>query len=180
MKCPRCKTGLLTRTTAGVEVDECPACQGIWFDADELRRVKDETDPDLNWMDVDLWKHLERFRVAAGPVDCPRCKIPLFAVQYGDTGVEIACCKSCRGAWLEAEALERIIDHLSEELLTKDVPDYLRATLREAKELVTGPESFLSEWRDFTTVVRMLQYRILAEHSRLAGMFAEFQAKSQF
>jgi hypothetical protein len=58
--------------------------------------------------------------------------------------------------------------------------EYLRATLEEAKELITGPESRLSEWRDLTTVLRFLQYRVLSEHSRFASLLAEFQAKSQF
>ncbi len=180
MNCPRCQTELQTRSTDGVEIDECPSCRGIWFDADELRRVKDEADPDLNWMDFELWKHEDRFHVAEKSTDCPKCEVPLVAIDYGETGVVVDFCTQCRGAWLDAGELEKIIDSLSEELLTKEVPEYLRASLEEAKELVTGSESFLSEWRDLSTVLRMLQYRIFGDKPGLGRALAEFQAKTQF
>lgn len=180
MKCPRCQTELQTRPTDGVEIDECPSCQGIWFDNDELRRVKDETDNDLNWMDFELWKHEDRFRIAAKPIDCPKCEVAMVAIDYDETGVEIDFCTKCRGVWLDAGEFEKIINSLSEELLGKDVPDYLRASLAEAKEIITGPESFFSEWKDFTTVLRMLQYRLLGENPKFGGALATFQAKTQF
>jgi len=180
MNCPRCQSELQTRSTDGVEIDECPSCKGIWFDADELRRVKDEEDKDLNWMDFDLWKHADRFRVNTKPVNCPNCSTGLVTIDYDETGVEIDHCTHCRGVWLDAGELEKIIGSLSEELLNKDVSDYMRASLKEARELVTGPESFLSEWKDFATVLRMLQYRILGDNPKLGRALAEFQAKSQF
>ena len=65
-------------------------------------------------------------------------------------------------------------------MLATGSSEYLRASLEEAKELVTGPESFLSEWKDFATVLRMLQYRLLGENPKLGQALAEFQAKSQF
>ena len=180
MNCPRCQTELQTRSTDGVEIDECPSCQGIWFDADELRQVKDKADPDLNWMDFELWKHADRFHVAAKPVDCPKCSERLVAIEYDQTGVEVNFCAQCRGVWLDAGELEKIIGNLSDELLSKDVSAYMRASLEEARELITGPESFLSEWKDFATVLRMLQYRLLGDNPTLGRALAEFQAKSQF
>ena len=178
MKCPRCQDKVETRSTGGVEIDECSSCQGIWLTADELRRLKDETDKDLAWMDFELWKHPERFRVDSKRIQCPTCATALVAIDYDDTGVEVDFCTDCRGVWLVGGELEKIIEHLSEELLPKDSSDYVRASLEEAKELVTGPESFLSEWKDLATVLRMLQYRLLSENPRLGSALAEFQAKS--
>lgn len=178
MKCPRCQSKVETRSTGGVEIDECSSCQGIWLTADELRRLKDETDKDLAWMDFELWKHPERFRVDSKRIQCPTCATALVAIDYDDTGVEVDFCTECRGVWLDGGELEKIIEHLSEELLTKDTSAYVRASLEEAKELVTGPESFLSEWKDLATVLRMLQYRLLSENPRLGSALAEFQAKS--
>jgi Zn-finger nucleic acid-binding protein len=179
MKCPSCQSRFETRSTGGVEIDECSGCQGIWLDADELRQVKDGSDKDLNWMDFELWKHPDRFRVNSNRMKCPTCTTALVAIDYDDTGVEVDFCTQCRGVWLDGGELEKIIAHLSEELLTKDTSAYVRASLEEAKELVTGPESFLSEWRDLATVLRMLQYRLLSENPRLGSALAEFQAKSQ-
>jgi len=180
MHCPSCEAELQTRSTNDIEIDECQSCQGIWFDADELRRTKDKSDPDLKWMDFEIWKHEDRFHVGEKARECPKCSVALAAVTYDDTGVEVDFCSNCRGVWLDAGELENIIDHLTDDLLNKGVSEYLRASLEEAKDLATGPESFISEWKDFAAVLRMLQYRLLGENPRLGRALAEFQAKSQF
>ncbi len=178
MNCPHCQTELRTRTIEGVKIDECRDCQGIWLDAEKLRRLKDAADPDLQWMDFELWKYADRFQIAEKPIDCPTCAVSLVTIEYGDTGVTIEYCNGCRGVWLDSGEFGKIIAHLSEDLLTTESSDYLRASLEEAKELITGPESFLSEWKDFVTVLRMLEYRLLSENPKLASALAEFQAKS--
>jgi Zn-finger nucleic acid-binding protein len=180
MNCPRCRTALAARSIEGIEIDECRACQGIWFDADELRRVKDVTDPDLKWMDVDLWQHPDRFGASDTQTVCPKCAAPLATVGYEGTDVEIDLCPACRGIWLDSGELEKIIDDLAHSLLTKGASDYVRASLEEAKELVTGSEGFLSEWRDFTTVLRMLQYRLLSENPVLGRALTDVQNRSPF
>ena len=180
MNCPRCRTELQHQTLDGVEIEECRECQGIWLDAERLRRLKDSADPDLQWMDFDLWNHADQFHIAERPVECPICATALVAIEYGDTGVEIDYCNGCRGVWLDADEFGKIIAHLSDDLLATRSSEYLRASLEEAKELITGPDSFLSEWKDFTTVLRMLQYRLLGDNPRLGQALAEFQAKSQF
>ena len=38
MKCPKCGFGLLTATIHSVELDQCPNCHGIWFDAGEAEQ----------------------------------------------------------------------------------------------------------------------------------------------
>ncbi len=45
----------------------------------------------------------------------------------------------------------------------------MKESLQEAREIVTGPESFLSEWKDFATVLRLMQYRLFVERPRLLG-----------
>ena len=41
--------------------------------------------------------------------------------------------------------------------------------------MVTGPEGVVSEWRDFTTVLRLLQYRFLVENPGAAAALAAVQ-----
>ena len=38
MKCPKCGFGLLTVTIHSVDLDQCPNCHGIWFDAGEAEQ----------------------------------------------------------------------------------------------------------------------------------------------
>jgi len=39
MKCPRCGADLRVEHYSGIEVERCPECHGIWFDAQEAERL---------------------------------------------------------------------------------------------------------------------------------------------
>ena len=39
MKCPRCGADLRAEEHWGIEVDRCPECDGLWFDAGEAQRL---------------------------------------------------------------------------------------------------------------------------------------------
>ena len=180
MNCPRCSEELQSTNAGTVQVEECPGCKGLWIGDDELRRLKDEVDPDLRWMDFELWEHPDRFHVSATPVGCPNCGRQIAAIDYGDTGIEVDYCTHCRGVWVDSGEFEKIVHALTDELLTKDVSDYVRASVGEAREIIAGPESLLSEWRDFLTVLRMLEYRILSENPKLGKALANIQASDPF
>jgi len=175
MKCPRCQDKLEKRDIEEVQIDTCENCKGMWFDQDQLRQAKDRTDSDLNWMDFDLWKHKDRFRVAAKPIKCPKCNISMAAIDYDQTRVEVDCCPLCKGVWLDGGEFRKIIGALVEELETKTLPDYIKTSLEQAGELIVGTENPISEWSDFLTVMRMLQYRILAENPKLHDAITKVQ-----
>ena len=175
MECPKCKIELSKKSIQGIEVEECESCEGIWCNSIELKQVKDKTDSDLNWMDFDIWKHRDRFRTRQAKINCPECREPMHVLDYDKTKVEIDFCEQCKGIWLDKNELENIITALEEEVLTKSTSDYVKATLAEAKELVTGQESFLSEWKDFSTILRFLQYRILSRHPKIHNTMVVFQ-----
>ena len=104
----------------------------------------------------------------------------MITIDYDNTGVEIDYCPACRGVWLDSGEFGKIIDALLEELTTKSAGDYWKATLQEAKEIITGKEGLISEWKDFSNVVRMMQYRILAENPKLGEAIASYQQSSPF
>jgi Zn-finger nucleic acid-binding protein len=150
-----------------VEIDECQQCKGIWFEEDELRKAKDSADSDLNWMDFEVFKHEDKFKAEPRTLVCPKCSDTLVSIDYDNTDVEIDCCAKCKGIWLEKGEFKKIVDTLTEELLTKSFSEYIKASLTEAKEILTGPESFLSEWKDFITVCRMMTLRLMVEKPKL-------------
>ena len=180
MNCPKCEMELEQRDVEGVELNHCPACKGHWFDDQELRKVKDVANTDLNWMDFELWKHPDRFRASTADSLCPRCGKEMVAIDYNTTEIEVDFCPQCRGVWLDRWEFEKIIATLTEELLTMTQSEYIEATIQEAKEILSGPESFLSEWRDFITVLRMLEYRVAAGHPDLANAIIAAQRIGPF
>ena len=175
MNCPKCKIEMHLKNVQGIDVDECEKCEGIWLDSDELRQIKDNVDSDLNWMDFEIWKHPEKFKAKTKRLDCPNCSNAMNVLDYDNIKIEIDYCSKCKCIWLEKDELQKTIEALEKELLTKPMSDYVKATLEEAKELLTGPESFLSEWKDFTTILRFLQYRILSLKPEIHDTLVRFQ-----
>jgi len=167
MQCPKCNNPMEKQKIESVEIDVCPHCAGVWFDQDELRKAKDYVEPDANWMDFEIWKHEDRFKFSQRPVKCPKCNVDMVIINYDDTDVEIDYCPQCRGTWLDEGEFKNIVDALDAELAHKNMSEYVKDSLEEAKEIITGPESFISEWKDFMTVLRMLQYRFFVEHPKL-------------
>ena len=167
MKCPYCKIELKKKMIKKIEIDECEKCKGMWFEDDELRKAKDFTDEDLNWMDFEIWKHEDQFKTKSRNLPCPKCNKSLVAINYADTDVEIDCCPTCKGTGLDKGEFKKIIKALTKGLITKSFSEYIKASIEEAKEIITGPEPFLSEWKDFSTVLRMMQYRLFIEKPKL-------------
>jgi len=175
MQCPKCNDTMEVKNIESVEINVCSKCAGVWFDQDELRKAKDQTEPDLNWMDFEIWKHEDRFKFSQKPAKCPKCQIDLVIINYEDTDIEIDYCPQCQGTWLDEGEFDKIVTALNSELANKSLPNYVRASLEEAKEIITGPESFISEWKDFMTVLRMFQYRFFIENPKLQDTVTNIQ-----
>ncbi len=178
--CPKCEIELKQRIIGPVEIDECEKCKGVWFDSDELRKAKDATDSDLNWMDFEIWKHEDKFKPKETKVSCPVCNTDTEAIDYGATSIEVDFCPSCQGIWLDKDEFSKIIQALQDELLSKSFSDYIKESIEEAKEIITGPEAFLSEWKDFATILRMMQYRMFVENPKLLDRIMSMQKANPF
>jgi Zn-finger nucleic acid-binding protein len=180
MDCPNGHGALAPRQLDAVTVDECPTCGGIWFDQDELRRAKDAAEPDANWLELDVWKHSDDVTGMQTDVACPNCSAKLAALTYGRTQVRIDHCPNCQGTWLGKGEFGKLVAALHEEVSSRSVPEYLKVLVTEASEVVTGQESLLSEWKDFSTVLRLIQYRLLTDHPAVAKTLAELQRANPF
>lgn len=95
LACPGCGVRMISLREASVEVERCPACDGLWLDRGELTsRGGALPAENAQWM---------------GQRPCPRCSVPMQVVAGG--GIEIDRCSSCMGIYLdrgELELLQRI------------------------------------------------------------------------
>ena len=101
MFCPQCKTVNLKQGIVKykkTQIDYCPTCKGIWFDAGELEEVSALAAKDLQIQDGAE----KRGR------SCPKCQKALFEFQYPQTLATVDMCKSCKGLWLDAGELKEI------------------------------------------------------------------------
>ena len=172
MDCPKCKTRLVPDTLDGIEVETCPRCHGLWFDNDELRQAKDLADPNLHWLDSEIWKHEERFAVAPASGPCPKCGATMCSLKYDPTEVVIDYCVACHGAWLDKDELHNLVTALKDEIARMPAKEYLVAAIHEAGELLKRPESLASEWKDFTQILKLLNLRVMIEAPGLHRVIA--------
>jgi Zn-finger nucleic acid-binding protein len=164
------------RLTQDTTLNECPLCKGIWFEQGELDKIKDDIEPDLRWMEFDLWKWEGDFRVTVDLINCPNCHdINLQALHYDAGEVTIYYCPSCEGIWLQAGDFHKILSALVKESKNRDVADYIKASLREASEMIKNPDDVISEWRDLKSVLRLLKYRFFVENPREKSILVGLQ-----
>ena len=174
MKCVHDQSAMNSKSIDSFVIEECQSCKGIWFEKGELRKTKDERNPNLNWLDFDVFHPSTDQEISETKLKCPQDQSQLFAVNYGNTQVEIDVCPKCEGIWLDGGELNKIINALENETETKPAQEYIRSTIQEAKEIFGGTEGFISEWQDFSTVFRMLQYLLLVENPGLRDTFEAF------
>ena len=163
-KCPQCNLKLDQTLLAGVEVDYCPSCYGLWFEKEELQQAKDEKDRNLRWLDIDLWKDPARFQVSRGRKFCPLDRMPLYEVRYGSSNVKVDVCSLCNGVWLDRGEFIEIVEYLKEKGYREIMHRYARNLVQELWEVFSGPEMLHDEILDFLTILKLLRYKFAVQH----------------
>jgi len=110
MNCPRCQHTLETEQFNDcnilLELDNCPACGGTWFDKDELSQVDHIIEP--TFLEI---RHIPNIKEQFETLKCPSCNNnPRLqkAVHPRDNKVVIDYCPYCKGIWLDKGELEAI------------------------------------------------------------------------
>lgn len=63
MRCPKCGGTLFTEAVHGIQIDRCPDCHGMWFDAGEFESLmKDEASGFLQRVMSDVRTSLRKLR----------------------------------------------------------------------------------------------------------------------
>lgn len=180
MRCPDDGTTLETIVVESAIIESCAQCRGSWFAEGELRKAKDASGADLNWLDFDLWSDEDSFAADWSSRKCPKCDKVMATISYGGTGVAVEYCGDGHGVWLDKGEFQAIIEALKAEVSSKTASDYVAASLDEAAELITGDEGFISEWKDLRGVMRLLQYRVLSENPKVAELMIALQSANPF
>lgn len=103
--CPRCAVELETHSRAGVEVDVCTMCDGIFLDEGEFDTLIAE-----RFEKKRLESTFELIADAAeDPLFCSSCNTAMFRLDYDE--LELDRCPQCGGIWIDghegAEFAER-------------------------------------------------------------------------
>ena len=188
MNCPNCKTKKLSEKIkiSDVLIDKCSSCKGLWFDKDELRLAKDKKLPDakwldieikdksLNWFQIDLWKDEIKFKAKKDIKLCPHCKIPLYKINYNDSKIEIDVCGVCKGIWLDAYELKKIIKYVKNRADYEVLNNYIKNLAAETKEIFIGPENIGSEVIDLLILIKLFKYKLATQYPVITKILLNF------
>jgi Zn-finger nucleic acid-binding protein len=120
MICPKCQSPMESVSFAGVTVDRCTGCQGIWFDARErnqLQQAKGSEVIDIG--DARVGRKMDRIT----EIKCPRCDAPMTQVEDVDQHhITFEVCTACKGGFLDAGEFK--------DLKSYTLADYVRGLFR--------------------------------------------------
>ena len=110
-----------------VELDTCPDCRGLWFDAQELRQLFELSGTPEHLHDLE--NHLQRLTGPRSQRACPRCRGRLIQVRVPSADCELILdeCRRGHGLWFDQGELETLLQSLlgEESPALKKVHGYL-------------------------------------------------------
>ncbi len=100
MNCPKCNAQMDRVQLAGIDVDRCAGCKGLWFDQGELDALRAIDESEM--LDLGLPAIGIEFN-GQHDIDCPRCDdIALLTRRVNGNGMTVEHCPSCQGSFLDA------------------------------------------------------------------------------
>ncbi len=109
MNCPKCISPMEKVTFAGVEVDRCTDCQGIFFDEfekDQLQKSRGADAIDIG--DAKLGKEFNK----VDRINCPRCgSLMIRMVDLNQRHIWFEHCTVCGGSFFDAGEFRDLKHH---------------------------------------------------------------------
>jgi len=146
MKCPNCDGELVQKKRDGVEMEVCPACNGMWLSSQELAELEDKV---FDFGDDEKGSLM----LGSAPTTrkCPQCGKLMQGFQYRLYDLEMDFCEDKHGYWLEADEDKRVLELMKDE--ESNLGRKVLAEDRFAAHLqVLRSGSFLDRMRDWATV----------------------------
>jgi Zn-finger nucleic acid-binding protein len=108
MNCPRCRGPLVAVERERIELDWCPACQGLWFDAGEIELLTERLGITLPQRETPPFAAAEVPEPARA---CPRCDRRMGKVWF-DAGRTVLVDRCRHGLWFDQGELGQAIESL--------------------------------------------------------------------
>ena len=109
--CPACKKQPMEKSQDSetkLEVDNCPECLGIWFDAGELETFYKSRQLVQKFAPLGGDSVHHTYEVSTKARRCPRCRQGMDRPLVG--GISVDVCRECRGIWFDHGELRKITE----------------------------------------------------------------------
>jgi len=112
MLCPVCRQSLVIVEYQNVELDTCPDCHGLWFDAQELHQLFEIAGVPEQFHSMET--HLERLSRAGQRRVCSRCRGKLVPVRAPSPNHDLILdeCPNGHGLWFDQGELDSLLKNL--------------------------------------------------------------------
>ncbi|MBP7937188.1 MAG: zf-TFIIB domain-containing protein [Phycisphaerae bacterium] len=109
MKCPKCQADVKPVVIAGIEVERCGGCGGLWFDAGEAPKLKMIHGSEaIDKGQAGISGTTER----PSPVSCPKCGTRMIQmVDLDQPHIHYEGCAVCYGMFFDAGEFRDYKEH---------------------------------------------------------------------
>jgi Zn-finger nucleic acid-binding protein len=108
--CPVCREPLIVVERDGIELDYCPSCRGLWFDAGELALLAEKVGRTLV---VAEGGALETAETTEKPRPCPRCSRKMAKVYLGSSPRVMLDRCAAHGLWFDHGELGSLVGQMA-------------------------------------------------------------------
>jgi Zn-finger nucleic acid-binding protein len=112
--CPVCRSQMIDVEYSQIELDYCPKCHGVWFDAEELGLLLDRMGLADHGLTLDNVLNLPEAVTAEKGRRCPICRRRMKKTTLGDKGgVLIDACIQGDGLWFDGGEVSQLVKQLA-------------------------------------------------------------------
>jgi Zn-finger nucleic acid-binding protein len=123
MLCPVCKIPAIIVEYDQIELDYCPNCCGVWFDAGELELLLDAAGPGGSGAFLDTVLGSKAVGAKEKKRRCPICNLKMKkSFVDGQNKMLVDICPDQHGIWFDGGEMERLLTSLAGERQGAGVP----------------------------------------------------------
>ena len=113
MKCPACSNLMIVVEHDKIELDYCPNCSGVWFDAGELELLVESAQREGDGLSLDSILTSPEAKSAEKRRRCPICARRMKKATLGrKPEVLIDACPRGEGLWFDHDEVNQLITQL--------------------------------------------------------------------
>lgn len=160
--CPLGHGELHKKHFKGVTVEECPHCNGTFFDKGEIEQARSEDQDGLRWL-----SHLSfsaKDKAEHKGFLCPNCGSSMESLQYPHSKVTIDKCPHCHGVWLDKGELDKVVSYLHALVSSQTTSELADDWKEQLGDVFSPHKSESEELKDLVAISNLLEERWTAEH----------------
>jgi len=120
MICPVCKSDMIDVEHNRIELDYCINCQGVWFDAEELKLLLDRMGLENHGLPLDDLLHSTEAKTLEKERKCPICNQRMKKTIIGQQPeILIDACRQGDGLWFDGGEVGQLLKQLIKKPSTK-------------------------------------------------------------